>query len=277
MAIEFRKAVIVTNFVLAIFTGLVLVLATANTAKADPILGHVWEGIPNAGDASDSNNRASTLPNAMFTSTGVDYCYLTTGCPNSTYNVTGFLNNPAFTNPQNGFNPSANLNNTEVELTGQIYLNGSAETFGLGHDDGFTLLLSGGPGTTVCSTHSGAFCVDQRGPTAPTITNFTITATIPGLYNFTLDYAEGFGPPALLQWTYPTGAPVGSPVPEPGTLMLVATGLLCLSFGVFVKNRRMRFFHGVGDEGGGPIYPSGSRLCARPQRGTASPKPPPRI
>jgi hypothetical protein len=41
--------------------------------------------------------------------------------------------------------------------------------------------------------------------------------------------------------------------------------------------RGLRFFHGLGEEGGGPIYPPGSRLCAGPQRRTASPKPPPPI
>jgi len=57
------------------------------------------------------------------------------------------------------------------------------------------------------------------------------------------------------------------PVPSPAGLVNAgSTGL--------------RFFHGVGEEGGGPIYPTGSRCDSRrigPQRRTASPKPPPPI
>ena len=34
-----------------------------------------------------------------------------------------------------------------------------------------------------------------------------------------------------------------------------------------------RFFLGLGEEGGGPIYLTGSRLVVGPQRGAASPKP----
>jgi hypothetical protein len=42
----------------------------------------------------------------------------------------------------------------------------------------------------------------------------------------------------------------------------------------FPLARGLRFFLGVGEEGGGPIYPSGSsRSLERPQRGAASPKP----
>ena len=55
------------------------------------------------------------------------------------------------------------------------------------------------------------------------------------------------------------------PDPEPSPVGLANAG--------FPLRRGRRFFLGLGEEGGGPIYPSGSRLVAAPQRRTASPKP----
>ena len=55
------------------------------------------------------------------------------------------------------------------------------------------------------------------------------------------------------------------PDPEPSPVGLANAG--------FPLGRGRRFFLGLGEEGGGPIYSSGSRLDAGPQRGAASPKP----
>jgi hypothetical protein len=55
------------------------------------------------------------------------------------------------------------------------------------------------------------------------------------------------------------------PHPEPSPVGLAHAG--------FPFQRGRRFFLGLGEEGGGPIYPSGSRLVVGPQRRTASPKP----
>src|ERR1019366_542558 len=55
------------------------------------------------------------------------------------------------------------------------------------------------------------------------------------------------------------------PDPEPSPVGLANAG--------FPLRRSRRFFLGLGEEGGGPIYPSGSRLAVGPQRGPASPKP----
>jgi hypothetical protein len=55
------------------------------------------------------------------------------------------------------------------------------------------------------------------------------------------------------------------PDPEPSPVGLANAG--------FPLRRGRRFFLGLGEEGGGPIYPSGSRRVAGPQRRTASPKP----
>src|ERR1700689_4700195 len=55
------------------------------------------------------------------------------------------------------------------------------------------------------------------------------------------------------------------PDPEPSPVGLANAG--------FPPWRGRRFFLGLGEEGGGPIYSTGSRLVVGPQRGTASPKP----
>src|SRR5216684_7957731 len=55
------------------------------------------------------------------------------------------------------------------------------------------------------------------------------------------------------------------PDPEPSPVGLANAG--------FPPRRGRRFFLGLGEEGGGPIYPTGSQLDVGPQRGAASPKP----
>src|SRR5258708_30572627 len=54
------------------------------------------------------------------------------------------------------------------------------------------------------------------------------------------------------------------PDPEPSPVGLANAG--------FPPRRGRRFFLGLGEEGGGPIYPTGSQLDVGPQRGAASPK-----
>jgi hypothetical protein len=222
----FRSAMIVV-----VFAGLVSVLAAAPTARADEITGQVWENTPDATNAADPANMAASLPSAMFTSTGIKY----TSGP-SPYTVMGFLNNPTFRSLANGFNRTASADNTEVQLTGSILLTAGSNAFGIGHDDGITLALSAGPGTVTCSTQSGTLCVDAYGQTTFQLTHFTATPPATGLYNFTLDYAECCGQPADLEWAFKSGVPVGTPIPEPSTVLTFATGLLGL--GVYVKKLR---------------------------------------
>jgi PEP-CTERM motif len=195
-----------------------LTLAFASTVRAD-IMGQVYEGIPNPGNAADPANQSASLANAQFTSTGINYCssFSDLSCVSAAYNVSAFLNSPTFTSPVNGFNPTATVDNTEVVLNGSIFLTAGANNFQINHDDGLTLSLDGGIGLVV----------NAPGPTPPVITPFTINAPSTGLYNFTLDYSECCGPPAVLQWTFPTGVPVGT-VPEPSTFVMVGTGLLGL-------------------------------------------------
>jgi|SRR5579872_5441283 len=198
---------------------LILVLvATAGITFAD-IAGTVWQGVPDAGDASDSANRSATLANAQFTSAGINYDSTVTG-----YTTGLFLNSPTFTSPQNGFDATATANNIEVELTGTIFLTAGDNNFDIAHDDGLTLTVNAG-GSTIDGSTGNVLVVNDPGPTAPTVTPFDIVAGATGTYSFVLDYAECCGPPAVLQWTFPSGAPVGG-TPEPGSIVLLGTALL---------------------------------------------------
>jgi hypothetical protein len=197
-----------------IFANLMLgVLLTAGISFGQ-FTGTVWENTPDAGNAGDPTNMGAGLASAQFVSSSIQFCSVPggePGCPTtSAYTVGAFLNNPVFTLPVNGFDPTINLDNTEVQLTGSIFLSAGANTFMAGHDDGFTMLISGGPGTVTCSTQSGALCVNVPGATAFVSTPFTITPTVAGIYNFTLNYSECCGPPAYLLFAYANGSPVGS-------------------------------------------------------------------
>lgn len=193
---------------------LMLGLLLTSTIGLAQFTGTVWENTPDASNASDPLNMASTLPSAQFVSSAIYFCSVPggePGCPATAgYNVGAFLNNPTFTNLQNGFNAGNNLDNTEVQLTGSIYLTAGDNNFMIGHDDGFTMQISGGPGTVTCSTQSGTLCVNVPGTSAFASTPFTITPSVAGIYDFTLNYSECCGPPAYLLFAYANGAPVGS-------------------------------------------------------------------
>jgi hypothetical protein len=202
-------------------------LLTAGVSFAQ-VTGTVWENTPDASNAGDPANLASSLPHANFTSAGINYCsdHGIPGCSSIVgYTVSAFLGNPTFTSPANGFNASGNLDNIEVQLTGVIALNAGSTSFVIGHDDGLTLQITGGPGTANCSTQSGALCVSTPGPTGFAGTPFTITASVAGNYSFTLDYAECCGPPGYLQFAYANGDPIGSSTPEPSGFALFGTAL----------------------------------------------------
>lgn len=194
-------------------------LAFAAAAFANPITGVIYQNVPDPGNAGDPANYANTLPYATFTVTalGIDF--------NS--NVTSYTNPSAFLNgatltPFNGYNLTpTNINNSEIVLSGQIYLTSGANNFTIDHDDGLVISVNG-IGTVL----------NDPGATAPVNTPFTITAPSTGTYNFTLDYAECCGAPAVLEWAVPNGPPVGN-VPEPNSGLLLGSGLMLglLGFG----------------------------------------------
>jgi hypothetical protein len=114
------------------------------------------------------------------------------------------------------------VNNTVFQFVGSTTLaNDTLYTFE--HGDGLILYLNG---TAV---------VDTPGPTAAVATDFCVGSSsfcaghtysaLPGTYHFTLDYAEVFGPPAVLSTDLPLTGAAPTLIPEPSSLLLLGTGL----------------------------------------------------
>jgi hypothetical protein len=189
----------------------VLIGALSAFAFASPITGIVYQGVPDAGNAGDSANMGSGLASAQFTvgAGGINFNSSVTS-----YTTGGFLNSPTFTNLQNGFNATNTIDNNEVVLTGQLWLNNGLNTFDITHDDGVVVSV-GGFGVVL----------NTPGPTAPALSTINITnGGAAGLYSFSLDYAECCGAPAVLQFTGAGGSPLDTP--EPPTWALMGGGLL---------------------------------------------------
>lgn len=163
----------------------------------------VWTNQPTSVSQNATIAQAAGLgaPNVTATVGGInfstDHSDLTT--------VGTWLGNPAIS--------SAILNNAYMLFTGDIFLNAGANAFTIAHDDGLQLSLDGGIGMVV----------NAPLPTSPVTTGFTITAPSAGLYHFTMSYGECCAGPAVLQWRYAQGGPVGE-VPEPATWAMMLLG-----------------------------------------------------
>jgi hypothetical protein len=188
-------------------------LAGVQAAHADIFSAKVYENTPNAGDASDPANQGSTLASANFSigSLGIDF--ETNDSPSTP--IFTFLNNPTFTNEVNGFNPNADTNNSELVITGSLYLDAGSNSFVVGHDDGVVLNIAGFGNV-----------VDAPGGTSFVTTPFNVNSPTAGTYNFSLEYSECCGGPADLLFTVNDAPIVPSAVPEPGTFVLLGTGIL---------------------------------------------------
>jgi len=192
-----------------------LLFATAAQAQ---VAVSVWTGQPAA--ANDATiAQAGTLGPADLTTTvsGINF----TDAPfNSDSTTVGyFLGNPLLS--------SATLDNSYFLFTGTIYLDAGVNNFDITHDDGVALELNNGALVSALSA----------GPTSPTTTGFTITAPSAGSYNYTLSYGECCGGPAVLNWSYLNGTPVGD-LPEPATWAMMLLGFGGIGMAMRARRRR---------------------------------------
>lgn len=194
---------------------LALMLAVASTAHAQITSATVYLNTPDSADASDPLNQGSTLESANFTVGALGIDFNTSDSPSTP--ISTFLNSPTFSNEMNGFDPTNITNDSELVITGFATLNAGDNSFVVGHDDGVVLDFA-------------AFgdVVDAPGPTALSLSPFTVDAPTAGSYAFTLEYAETDGGPADLDFTVNT-TPITSATPEPGSLTLMGTGVLALA------------------------------------------------
>ncbi len=194
---------------------LATLLVASSSAYANVTNGTVYLNIPDGQNAVDPANMSSTLASASFTlnSSSINY-YV----PNSdTGTISSFLNNPTFTNQKNGFSGSAITDNSELVLTGTLYLASGSNSLSITHDDGVGLSIPG----------IGYINNSAAGGTPQTTTLYMITNPgAAGIFNFTVDYSECCSGPAVLNFTVPQ-APAAV-TPEPSSLILLGTGAVAV-------------------------------------------------
>ncbi len=163
--------------------------------------GSVWVNV-----GSDS---AATVPSGTpfttFTPGPLDYN------SNVTNDTLGGFTNGAVGGSAASYNMASGTGNNFYQITGAVTLGAGANGFNLEHDDGAVFYITGltGPQT------GGSWFYDP-GPTAAVLSPFVVNAPSAGTYNYTLDYVECCGPPAVLQFSYYPAAVTPGPIPGEG-------------------------------------------------------------
>jgi len=191
------------------------------------IFGNLSEALPTYGIA---NQESFTVSN----SNAADLFSFYLGPQSNDIDLSGFLTagkgvvggsdghsvTASTTNPGGLTLGTNSIDNGVFDFTGSTYL--AAGTYNFYSDDGMFLCinastsncLGGGPGTIQLIQSGNAQSASDH--------QFTITAGEAGDYDFNLLYAESNGAPAELEGNLGTLAPM----PEPGSLALLGTGIL---------------------------------------------------
>jgi hypothetical protein len=181
-------------------------------AQAAPIVsGSVWLVDPAAASDATPANVPLTPPDVTFQAPSDPLSFDSRFGVND-YNLLNFLlTGGAFNIVEHTAGALLNSTNNHLyQFLGQVSVT-NGQNFGVLHDDGLTLIIGG---LTV---------IDTPGPTPPILTNAIYTGPT-GTFDFQLVYGECCGPPAALV----VDLPLITQVPEPGTMLLLATGLIGL-------------------------------------------------